>query len=333
MGAVDQKGSLARERGGVRRLRRGAFLAGTVACATARANAAEPAPIRFIGSVADALRPFLYANDAGLFRAAGLAVTWTKGTTGALVAQQVIGGAQDIGQASITSIIAAYARGLPFALIAPSLGNRLGEPTAGICTAAGSPIRTVLDLQNKTVSCSAVGDIAYLGLRSLIDRAGGDSSTVKFTELPPTTLVTAAITQGRIDAGLIAEPAMMEDVRAGSLRFLVDELTGYSHPILEVVYFSTVDYAAKNRATAAKFARAISRANAYCNAHVSQTASLLVSYGGMDPQQAQTMRHGFMPTAFDAAAIQPVIDLMAKYKLIPQGFDAHNLLTTRIVEE
>jgi NitT/TauT family transport system substrate-binding protein len=301
-----------------------------LAASAGTASAADPdlTPVRFIASVADAVRPFLYAQSAGLFHQAGLDVDWQQAATGAVVAQSIAGGAKDIGMASITSIIAAYARNLPFAIVAPSIAYRKDNPTAGIVVSAGSPLRAPLDLQGKVVSCSAIGDIAYLGLRALIDKAGGDSSTVKFIELPPTAVVTAAIVAGRIDAGLIAEPAMMEDVRAGKLRFFVDELTGYSRPILEVVYFSTREYAAKNRDTVARFAKVLERASIYSNAHVAETSPLLATYAGMDPKVTAEMRHGYMAPTVDPGAIQPVVDLMAKYKNIPQAFDAHELLST-----
>jgi len=192
--------------------------------------------------------------------------------------------------ASITSIIAAYAHGLPFAIVAPSIIYRKDTATAGICVAANSPLKAAVDLQGKTVACSAIGDIAYLGLRAVIDAHGGDSSTVKWIELPPTAVVTAAIEQGRIDAGLIAEPTMMDDVRAGKLRFFVDELTGYSRPILEVVYFSSREYAAKNQDTCTRFAKVLQRAAAYSNAHVAETSPLLAQFAGMDAEAAQRMR-------------------------------------------
>jgi NitT/TauT family transport system substrate-binding protein len=297
-----------------------------LAATTGTARAQTLTTIRFMASPADALRPLLYAQSAGLFRQAGLDVAITSTTTGAVTAQAIVGGAQDIGQASITSVIAAYSRGLGFALVAPSLQYRAGLPTAGIVVAANSPLKTPLDLQGKIVSCSAIGDIAYLGLRALIDKSGGDSSTVKFIELPPVGAVSAAIEAGRIDAGLQAEPSMMQDVRAGKTRFFVDELTGYVRPILEVVCFSTRDYAAKNRDTVTRFAKVLERASAYSNAHVAETAPLLIPYTGMDAKVSAEMRRGYMAPTFDPAAIQPVIDLMAKYKNIPAPFDAKDML-------
>jgi len=300
-----------------------ATVAGAAGAGTARA--AEPTPVHFISTVADDLRPFLYAQSSGLFKDAGLDVSLQQSGTGAIVAQAIVGGASDIGKASITSIIAAYARGIPFAIIAPGLSYRKGDPTAGYLVTVNSPIKTALDLQGKTVTCSAIGDIAYLGLRTLIDSHGGDSSTVKFIEMP-FSAVSAALQQGRVDAGLMGEPNMMQDVRAGKLRYLVDELTGYSRPILEVVYFSTRDYATKNKETVSKFAKVMERAAAYANTHTAETIPLLLPLTGMDLKVATDMRHGYTATSYNAAAIQPVIDAMAKYKQITKGFDAKELL-------
>ena len=66
---------------------------------------------------------------------------------------------------------------------------------AAIMVAANSPIKTALDLQGKTVAVSAVGDISYLGIRAMIDAAGGDSTTVKWIEVPGAT-VSSAIQSG-----------------------------------------------------------------------------------------------------------------------------------------
>jgi NitT/TauT family transport system substrate-binding protein len=309
-------------------LSRAFMLQGLLAATAGTALAAESGkltPVHFISTVADDLRPFLYAQSSGLFRDAGLDVSLQPAGTGAIVAQAIVGGASDVGKASITSIIAAYARGIPFAIIAPGLSYRKGDPTAGYLVTANSPLKTPLDLQGKVVTCSAIGDIAYLGLRALIDSRGGDSSTVKFVEMP-FNAVAIALEEGRVDAGLMGEPNMMQAVRAGKLRYFVDELTGYPRPILEVVYFSTRDYATKNRDTVAGFSKALERAAAYANTHVAETLPLLLPLTGMDLKVATDMRHGYTATSFNAAAIQPVIDLMAKYKNIPHPFDAHELI-------
>jgi NitT/TauT family transport system substrate-binding protein len=301
---------------------------GALAATGRTALAADEKPlttVSFMTTIADDVRAFLYAQSAGYFKQAGLDVAFQNASTGAVVAQAVVGGAVNIGKGSITSLIAAYARGLPFAVIAPGLSYRKEEPTAGYLVKADSPLKTVLDLQGKTVTCSAIGDIAYLGLRALIDKAGGDSSTVKFIEMP-FPAVSAAIQTGRVDAGLMGEPAMMQDVKAGKIRYFVDELTGYSRPILEVAYFTTRDWAKKNKEIVSGFSKAVLKGAAYANTHVAETVPLLLPLTKMDPAVAMEMRHGYSATTFDPAAIQPVIDLMAKYKEIPKAFNARELV-------
>jgi NitT/TauT family transport system substrate-binding protein len=295
---------------------------------TAAAQTDKLTTVRYIASMADDMRAFLYAQSAGLFHQAGLDVAYTRAGSGAIVAESIVGGAMDVGKSSIMSVISAYSQGLPFALVCPGQLYRPTDPIiAAIMVAATSAIRSPLDLQGKTVAVSAVGDISYLGLRALIDARGGDSTTVRWIELPGAT-VSDAIQTGRVDAGLMAEPTMMQEVRAGKLRLLVDMLTSYGGPIQVAVNIATRDYAAKNRDTLTRFTNVMQRAAAYANAHMAETAALLVPYTGVDAKVTAEEHHSYVATAFDPAPIQRVIDLAAKYKVIPQRFDARALLAT-----
>jgi NitT/TauT family transport system substrate-binding protein len=305
---------------------RRALLAGAAAFAATRNTArAADTTIHYAAAVTDDLRPFLYAQNAGLFKQVGLDVQLVTNATGANVAQAVAGGAVDIGKSSVTSLIAAYAHGLPFYFVAPGTYHRPQELTSAICVAANAPYKSVLELQGKTVSSTGVGSIASLGLRALIDNSGGDATTVKFVELPYPAVIPALQT-GRIDAGLLGEPNMSVGIKAGEIRQLVDEMAGYSRPVLEVASFCTRDYAAKNKDAVAKFGKAMAAANGYANTHVPETEMLLLPLTKLDPQQMREMHHGFNATSFDAAALQPIIDTMAKYKQIPASFDAKELL-------
>src|SRR5580700_5331022 len=95
--------------------------------------------IRFISSPSDDLRPVLYAQSAGLFKKAGLDVEITRATSGAVVAQSVIAGAMDVGKSSLVSLISAYARGIPFVMIAPSAIHLKDDANDGVMVLANSP--------------------------------------------------------------------------------------------------------------------------------------------------------------------------------------------------
>jgi len=288
---------------------------------------ADLTAIRFISSPSDDLRPVLYAQSAGLFKKAGLDVEITRATSGAVVAQSVIAGAMDVGKSSLVSLIAAYARGVPFVMIAPSAIHQKDDANDGVMILANAPFKSPLDLQGKVVGCTAIGDIGYLGLRAMIDEQGGDSSTVRFIELPTTTLG-ATLEQGRVDAGITNEPYMSKDLGTGKFRMLADMLNGYGpRPILESAFFSTRDYVAKNRDAMARFAKVMEQASAYANSHIPETLPLIVAFSGMDAHAAAIMHKTYTALAFDPAQIQPVIDVAAKYKVIPKTFSARDMLS------
>jgi NitT/TauT family transport system substrate-binding protein len=317
---------------GRRALRAVAATAALLFAAAGLAAAQSPKPlttIHLISSPSDDLRPLLYAQSAGLFRDAGLDVVMERSTSGAAVAQAVVGGAVDVGKATLTSLVAAYARGLPFVLIAPSAQYRKDHSTSAIVVTANSALKNAVELQGKVVACTAIGDIGYLGLRALIDEAGGDSSAVKWIEMP-TSAVPAAVEQGRVDAGLTTEPSLSRELRAGRVRVLVDMLGGYHKAILEGAFFSTRDYVAKNRDAVARFAQVMQKAARYANSHEAETIPLYVAASGIDPQDAAQMHHSFTAQSFEPALIQPVVDLAAKYKIIPARFDARDMMASSV---
>lgn len=281
--------------------------------------------IRFVAAPSDDLVPFWYAQSTGMFRAAGLNVETSSVSTGAVVTQAVIGGAADIGRTSPQVLIAAHIRGIPLVVVAPGAIHRQNaQGNAAIIVAANSPLKSALDLQGKTVSCTAIGDVGYLGLRALIDAQGGDSSTVKWIEIP-IPAVAAAIEAGRIDAGLSTEPFMTRDTTAGKVRVLVDMLNGYPGTIMQGAYFAMRSFADGNADAVERFARVLRQASVYTNAHVAETLPLLVANTGLDPETAAKMHRTTMALTLDPAEFQPLIDVAAKYKQIPQRFDARDI--------
>jgi NitT/TauT family transport system substrate-binding protein len=281
--------------------------------------------VRVVSAISDDLRPLLYAQKAGLFRRVGLNVVLQLSNSGALAAQAILAGGMDIGKSSLSSIIAAHARGLPFVLVAPSAVHRAAVPNSAIIVAANSRIRSPLDLQGKTVACTSIGAIGYLGFRALIDASGGNSATLRWVEIP-TSAIASAIEQGRVDAGITTEPYMTKDLQTGKVRFLVDVLAGYRQPILESAYYATREYVESHADVVKRFAKVMGEATAYSNAHVAETVALYAALAGMEPSVAAQMHATYSATEFDARQIQPIIDLSAKYKMIPHAFDASELL-------
>jgi NitT/TauT family transport system substrate-binding protein len=312
---------------------RSTFVRGLAATAAAGATmrlagAQDLTTIHLVSAPSDDLRPLLYAQKADLFKRAGLNVIIERSNSGATAAQAILAGSMDIGKSSLSPLVAAHARGVPFVLIAPSAIHRASEPNSAVFVTTDSPLKAPSDLQGKTVACTAIGDIGYLGLRAMIDARGGDSSTVKWVEIP-TSAVSLAIEQNRVDAGLTTEPFMSHDLKTGKVRVLVDMLSGYPRPILESVFYTTRDYAEHNREVIARFVKVLQQAAAYSNVHTAETVPLYAAFAGMEPDVAAAMHRTFTALQFDPQQIQPVIDLAAKYKIIPAAFDARDMIASK----
>lgn len=296
-----------------------------LAAGAASAQTTGLTTIRLTSAPSDDLRPLLYAQNAGLFRKAGLAVDIDRTSSGAIAAQAILAGAMDIGKSSLTPLIAAHIRGIPFVLIAPSAIHQAANPNSAVIVASDASYRSPADLQGKTIACTAIGDIGYLGFRALVDQHGGDSSTLRWVEVP-TSAVATAVAQGRIAAGIITEPYMTKELSTGKVRMLVDVLAGYPTPVLESAFYGTRDYVAKNRDVVARFAKVVEQGAAYSNAHESQTVALFAAFSGMEPDVLSKMHLTVSATKFSPQQIQPVIDLAAKYGVIPKRFDAREMI-------
>lgn len=77
-----------------------------------------------------------------------------------------------------------------------------------------------------------------------------------------------------------------------------------------------------------RFQRVVAGASAYTNTHPAETLELLVSFTGIEPAAAKNMARMVNGTTVRAQEIQPVIDIAARFKLIPQSFSAQRSCRT-----
>ena len=189
-------------------MRRRAFVALGSAALLARPAAAQAPALRHltVASAQDAdAAACLFAEEQGMFRKLGLDVTLIPNNSGSAVASAVIGGAVDIGKSSLTALITAVSKGIPIVLVAPSALYNVASPVTGTIVRADSPLRSARDLNGKTVSVQSVRGSLQLATMAWVDNNGGDSSTIKFLELPPSAGL-IALASGRVDAVTLANP-------------------------------------------------------------------------------------------------------------------------------
>jgi NitT/TauT family transport system substrate-binding protein len=273
----------------------------------------------------DSITPALYADQDGVFKRNGLNVTVQSQNSGSAIAAGVAGGAYQIGKSSLTALIIAHSRKIPFVLIAPAGLYDTNNAIVGLIVKSDSPVHSAADLNGKTLAVSSLNDLYTISTKAWIDQHGGNSSTIKLVEIPIEALP-AAVEAGRVDAAPIIVPQLEEAVASGKVRVLGKPYDAIASQFLYAAWFTTADYAQKNAQAVAAFSKSIRDASTFCNGHHGDTVAMLAKFTSISPSVIGKMRRASYGTTLDPKLIQPVIDVAAKYKMIPAPFDAKELI-------
>jgi NitT/TauT family transport system substrate-binding protein len=273
----------------------------------------------------DSATPVLHGIESGAFRRAGLDVTLQPQRSGPAVASGIAGGSYQIGKVSVNPLIDAHGRGIPFVIVAPGGLSTVANPIAGLMVAANSPIKTAADLNGKLIAAGALNDIFTLAMKAWMDKNGGDSSTLRFVEIPISAMA-EAIQKGRVAAGSANEPILGAAVASGKVRILARTFDAIAPRFMFTAWVAMRPFADKNRSAVESFARAVRESAAYTNAHHAETVEDISKFTGIDSAVVRRMARTEGATSLEPSLIQPVIDLAAHYKDIPARFDAHDLI-------
>jgi NitT/TauT family transport system substrate-binding protein len=291
----------------------------------AGAQSASPLPVLHVGGSADMdASPIVYGIAAGIFRRYGIEVAFQKAASGSAVASAVAGGALDIGKSSVVPLISGHARNVPFTIVAPSIVHRTGLADSALMVGVNSPVRAARDLDGKAVSVAGLRDMQWLATHAWLDANGGDSNSVQFLEIPGSS-VGAALEQGRISAGTLSEPYITQAIKAGKARIFAKMVDAFGNA-MTTAFFTTSDFAQKNRDLVGRFAHAVIEASAYANTHPAEMMELMSSYTGIDRATLTAMVHPQFALDLDPRSIQPIINAAAKYNVIPQAFNAQDMI-------
>ena len=253
-----------------------------------------------------------YANDMGFFAKAGIDVTISTTQGDSITASAVTSNAVDIGYVGVGTLAALHAKGIPMVLVAPA-SEYLAPETRGIAAIvlpANSTVRSAKDLNGKIVAVSTIRTIAEAGVRGWMDQNGGDSSTVKFIEVP-LVATNAALNAGRFDAALITEPFLGEAKKIG--RVLAYGYDGVAKHFMIAVWFTTPEYARDHPDLVRRFASVIHDTAVWANKNPDKSGPILAKYSKMDPAIVAGMARSRYAERMDTQLMQPIIDVFAHF--------------------
>jgi NitT/TauT family transport system substrate-binding protein len=282
-------------------------------------------PLVLAGVPDDSITPVLYGIQSGIFKSYGLDVRLEPERSGPAITSAIIGGTYQFGKASISPLVLAHAKGLPFTIVAAGGIYNASAPIDGMFVRADSPYKTGADLNGKTFGVYGIGDIFTISTKAWMLKTGGDPATIKLLELPISAMV-PAIEAGRIDAGSMNEPALQIALSSPKLRLIAHAWDAIAPRFLYTAWFASTSYAAANPAVVSSFEKAMRDAAAFVNAHESETVDLIARFTSVDPAVIRKMTRVEQGVGLNPALIAPVIDAMARLQYISSAFDARALL-------
>jgi len=312
--------------GAMRRLAAALLLAFTVGLSGATLRAQEIPTVKIAAPANDTATSAIYAVKAGLFKRAGLNVEITPMASGAAVAAAVAGGAVQFGNSSLVTLIEAHAKHLPFTLVATSGMIETNVPYAAFVVRKDASLKTARDLSGKTIATPALKDLNAISIMAWTDQNGGDSSSLRFIELSAAASL-QAIGDGRVDAAILGTPVLTQGLETGQIRVFAKAFDAVAKRFIHIGWFTTEDYAAKNRDVVERFARVMHDAAVYCNAHQAETVDMIAEFGKLDPAVVRGMARVTFAEYLTAPEIQPLVDVAVKYKVIDRSFSAQELIS------
>lgn len=303
---------------------RAAFAA--VACAVlgSTATAADEAKLRVATTPIDVGAEVYYAQEMGFFKKAGLDVEVQTISNGGAITSAVVGGAIDIGQGNVLSLITAYKKNVPVTIIAPAGRYSSTRPTSQLVAKKDSPIRKASDLDNKTIAVNGLRNILELGTYAWAEKNGANAKNFRFIEMPFPQMG-VSVEQGRVDAAFIAEPSLT-DAKHDDLRVVGDPYTAIAPNFLIGGWFTTSAWAKAHPDLAKRFADVMRETADWANKNPEKSAAILAKYTKIPAATLKSMARSTYSDALSPGEIQPVIDAAAKYNFIDGGFSASQII-------
>lgn len=313
-----------------------ALVIGALALAFVGANvmpiASEDLPdIIIASSTFDSATAGYYAFKSGMFKKAGINVTYQPG--GAGIPPAVAGGSIQIGANNIFNVIAGHTRGVPFTIVAPgAVFDKTDEDGyVGLIVKKSSTFKTGKDFAGKIIGVNELNGFNHLSAMAWIDATGGDSSTAKYVEIPAAA-AGAAISAGRIDGSVITVPYLGQSLATGDTRVVTNAYSSVAPSYLGVAWFTTTQFADAHPDLIQRFSRVIRDASIYVNAHHEETVQMMADLAKVDPAVIRSSTRVSFAPYVTPPLIQPVIDLLAKYKVIDKSFPATEIISANAIK-
>lgn len=232
------------------------LIVGTVAMAAAALplSASATDHVRVIDSTKGPYDHFALhqANAEGFFKKQNIDVDIIWGEGGAQTLQSIITGGRDVGVGvGVLSVMGAYSKGAPLVILANvyvGVGNVLWY------VPAKSPIKSIKDLNGKTLVYSASGSTSHLATQYILKTTGIKAKLVAVGGMAS---ARTQVMSGQVDTGWLAAPSFYDLIRSGKARVVLSgKDAGELNTMTARVVVANRNWFDKNKDVAKRFMRA-----------------------------------------------------------------------------
>ncbi len=257
--------------------------------------------------------PLYLGIEKGFFDKAGLKIEPTIAQTFAANVASVMNGEEQVGFGATVPVLVAASSGVPLRIAANSdvSSSSPKEDNSGLFVTASSGIRSIKDLEGKTVAINALSNVHDVALKSAMLTAGADPTKVKFLEVALPDMV-AALKAGRVDAIAVGEPFVTAAEAAGFTLLLHTYQAGYQPGTPIGSYFVSQKWAGANPQEVTAFAQAMKQSTDYAIAHPDEARAIMEKYTKIPPATLQKVTLGSFSSTVDPEALQKLAELMVK---------------------
>ena len=270
--------------------------------------------------------PIYLGKEKGFFASRDIELTLTPAQGGAAIVPAVRGGQFQFGFSNVVSLLLARSQGLPLKVV--SNGNNStgvdGNDFGSVLVRADSPIRTAADLPGRDIAVNTLRNIVDTTVRASVRKAGGDPTTLKFTELPFPDMP-AALRAGRVDAAFMVEP-FQSVARAQGARSVASSYVDAAANLTVAVYFTSEALLQKDPDLVRRFSEAMRESLAYADAHPDEARRVIGTYTQITTDVIAQVTLPKWPPEVNRASVQTLADLALQDGLLQSPADVAALL-------
>ena len=263
------------------------------------------------------------AQSQGYFAKVGIALDIQAIGNGDAAMAAIVSGDIAVGTMNSMSLALAHQNGVDVKVIGAGGEWVTGRSGTQAMVRKDSPIVSGAGLNGKTVAVNVLKGSAQISMQAWTDKHGGDSTTIKWAEVPFAAMQ-AALEQGRVDCASIPQP--FATTALATCRSLGLPNDGIAPRYLLGIYVALGSWIAAHRDAARRINSALLATSRWYNVDPAVTVNALAAITKQDPAQIAKSPRLYMGEAITPQLLQPVIDVGAKYGILKAGFPASDVI-------